>query len=166
MSVLQFPKDQYWKIIGSPELWEAGGFEFAGNERLAYFKATMLKVGVAAGDDAFRFSIFHDQACTNLFVRSDWVRLDDIAETIGAAPISNWRADVLFTFPTRPFMDNKRYWLAIDSQNYTYEPQDYYAAFMLDWPYPVNEANQMPIADDLRRGVKVEIYTERKGSYA
>jgi hypothetical protein len=167
MSVEQFPRDQYWKVIGTAELWNGGGFSYAGIERIAYVKLTMLKAGTAVGDEQFRIKLFNDAAMTSLYATGDWRSLAEVAEIVGADLTESWRADVRFDFPSLPWVEaGRQYFMAIESQNYTRDSSYFYVGFLLDWPYPTNTPNADPIADNLQRGLKAEFYNVRKLGFA
>lgn len=162
MPVTQFPRDQYWKIMGSPETWNGGGITFEGRERLKYMRPTMLKVGTDPGASEFRLALFHDDALTNRFSSSAWIKLTEIESSANVS--GTWRCDTAFSFTAAPWLDaSKQYFMAVESQGYTRNAAIFYVAFQLDWTYPVNTPNADP---NLQRGLKVEVYTERKAGFA
>jgi hypothetical protein len=161
MAQLQFPQDEYWKILESPETWMGGSFVPPQNARMKSVAATILKVGTHAGTEEFRLAIYHNDTLTALHAASDWISLADIEATVGPLT-AQWRGVVPFEFATQPFIDaGQTYYLAVESQNYTRNALVFFVGWLLDWPFPEN-----PSSSGTAQGMRMSFVVKKELGFA
>lgn len=135
MGVLQFPEEQYARVINTGEEVYLGKYVHSASNEVVSIHATILKYGSQAGNEQLKLNIYTTSLLETVLHSSSWSSISDIDNLTA----SSWYGRLRFDFPQDSYLENnKEYYITISSNSYTRINDTFYLAVILDWPITSN----------------------------
>lgn len=145
MAFLQFPKEQYFRIVNTGEEAKLGYFNLGAGTEIKFIMLTLYQQGVIASPYQIRLNLYGNETLTDAIVTSEWVTLSaatllDGNDTTGTPYASNWFGNVYVPFSGNPLNPNVNYFMTLETSGYTRVGDTSYLGVNLDWYSPTNNA--------------------------
>ncbi len=162
MAFLQFPREQYFRILNTGENARLGYFDLQDGTELKHIMITIYVQG--AGDApslvtgySIRFNIYGNDALSDPIFQSDWAIIS--TQTLVPAPEAgtNWLGNIYLDFSGYPLNPNINYFMTVEpSVEYVRDNDNFYLGLNLDWYSEVN--NQLTPGE---AGARIRILGKR-----
>ena len=143
MAFLQFPKQQYFRIVNTGEEAKLGYFNLGVGTELKHVMLTLFQRGTIATPYQIRLHLYGNDTLESPIVDSEWAEISaatlrDGNDTTGTAYVNNWLGNVYVDFPGNPLNPNINYYMTLETSGYTRVGDSFYLGVNLDWYSPTN----------------------------
>lgn len=155
MAFLQFPREQYFRIVNTSENVRCGYFNLQDGTELKHMMFTVFVRGPITTAFSLRVNIYGNDSLAEPIITSDWAIISN--QTLVPEPVGDWIGNIYFDFAGNPLNPNVDYYMTVEpSVEYVRDGDDYYIGINLDWYSEVN--NQLTSGE---AGARIRILGKR-----
>lgn len=157
MAFLQFPREQYFRIVETGEQAKLGYFTTTVKTELQYMMLTLYQQGLIVTPYQIRMKIYGNDTLVSPIITSNWATISATTllvgnDTTGTAYTTNWLGNVYMTFPGNPINSGIAYYWTLETSGYTRIGDTFYLGVNLDW-YSTTNAQVSPTEAGARAAI-------------
>jgi hypothetical protein len=156
MSFLQFPKQQYYRVLNTDTVTKLGSFLLEDGTEIKNMVVWGFVRGVIPSPFNFRINIYGNNVNTTPLFSSDWAILSAstlINNTTGLAYVNNWIGYFYVDFGGKSLNPNSTYYISVETSGYTRVADSFYFGINLDWYSPTNTQLDAPDEAGMRLAI-------------
>lgn len=160
MSFLQFPKQQYFRILNNDAATKVGYFNLSAGTELKHMAVWAVMKGVIVTPFDFRINIYGNETNDTPIIVSSWATLSSttlINNTTGLPYTNTWIGYFYVDFAGQSLNPDINYYISAQTNGYTRIGNSFFFGINLDWYSETN--NQLDGPDEA--GMRLAILGER-----
>lgn len=154
MAFTQFPREQYFRVLGTDQNTRMGYFNLQDGTELKHMMVTLFVKGLIPAPFDLWVNIYGNDTLIDPIFSS--VHAEISMDTLVPTYVNNWLGNVYLDFSGNPLNPNINYFMTMETSGYTRDLDDYYVGYNLDWYSEVN--NQLSLTE---AGARIRILGRR-----
>lgn len=136
MAFLQFPNQQYFRILDTDTETRLGYFNLDHATELAHVMLTIYVNGTIPSAFDMTLNVYSSSRYSSPLYTSEAAEIS--VATLVPTYVTNWLGNIYLDFDRNPLNPNINYYLSVETNGYTRNGDIYYVGVNLDWYSPVN----------------------------